>query len=146
MRCVDRELWNGLVDDVYRVEGLLVHAPADAADEALVVEEHSLPTDDDRGVRYRTVGELESIDLVRLRVVHDRKVGVTVRGAVVVILQRREEFGRGQERSIPGLASLESEPSAQCQGIGLFGNPVLLDVFKAQAQIDEWLRRARRGR
>jgi hypothetical protein len=69
----------------------------------------------------------------------------TIRGAVVVILQRGKQFGLGQERRIPGLARLESEPGAQGQGMGLFGNPVLLDIFKAQAQIDERLRRARRS-
>ncbi len=120
-----------LVHDAQAVVGLLVLAPADVADETLIVEVDALAAERDRRIGERRVGELQAIHFVRLRVGDDGIGRLAVHGAVVVGVPGPEHIALGEERGVPRLAGFEAEAGAQRERVGVFGHAGLIDASRS---------------
>ena len=115
--------------------------PADVADEALIVVIDALTTENQGRSRGRRVAELEPVEFVGFRIGHDRVLRLPVQGVVVVVVERPDELHLRKELEPPRFAGLGAESPAERDRVRVLGQPVLIDRFRSQAQIDH-----RRGR
>jgi hypothetical protein len=111
------------------VEGLLVLAPADVADEALVVDEDALAAEGQLQLAARRPGQLQAVELGDVRVVDDRigrlavQAGGDARDLDVVVLRTdlADVLELDQALEAVPVAGLPAQAGAQGQGLGGVG-------------------------
>jgi hypothetical protein len=140
--------------EAHGIEALLVLAPADRPDEALVADRDLLPAEPQDRLLRAAVLQPRLVEVRALGIGDHRVLDEAVARVVVVRVADRLDVVELQEsRESPHLAAREVEPDTERAGVGRFRLVVLLDVLEPVAQVqcglallDEVARAFARGR
>jgi hypothetical protein len=111
------------------VECLLVLAPADIADKALIVEIDTLPPNRHNRSRQPAILELQPVELDVFGVTDKREDALAIQAVIVVLQHGERGLALGEQGEI-ALLRLEPGTDSRCDRMGIPCEASLIDRFK----------------